>query len=214
MSKQINFTVLIPVFNTPDQQLLEAANSVINQTKLAEKIILIDDGSTNSDTLAMLKTLEAFCEVRYCEKNGGTSKALNIGHTMVQTEYVAIMGSQDISHKERFKKQCDFLAAHQGIDVLGTQLSGFLDKDVNRKRTFSTHHPQYIKSLNRDKGQHPGWITNHGTVMYKQAAVMHCDAYDETIGRGQDVDLWRRMFNKGKKFANLQEVLYSWRRYK
>jgi len=58
--KKIDFTVLIPVYNTKAAELIEAAFSVhpTNQSiKQDYKILIIDDGSTNQDTLKALNFL-------------------------------------------------------------------------------------------------------------------------------------------------------------
>lgn len=211
--KKIHFTVIIPVFNTNPGHLMEAVDSICNQRNVTDPfdIILVDDGSTLEGTKDMLKYLNnnyGKVILHTLKENRGTSSALNEGHKLIETEYVAIMGSDDISHPDRFQKQIAYLGTNPTIDVLGTQLQGFKNEDIFRKRLFgpTTHAMRPNKILD-------GWIVNHGTVMYKHSAVMECGGYNLAFKRGQDVDLWKRMFAKGKRFANLQECLYAWRRF-
>jgi glycosyltransferase involved in cell wall biosynthesis len=206
----MEFTVLIPVFNTKPDALMEAVSCIVNQTVKAKKIIVIDDGSTDPKTFEMLEVINRSPDVHvmFMEVNEGTSGALNRGHLMVNTEWVAIMGSDDVCHPERFAKQVKYLEAHPNVDVIGTQLFSFKADDITRRSIFKSSHqlrPTSIKD---------GWIVNHGTVMYRNSAVAKAGGYDLSKRRGQDVDLWRRMWAKGFKFANIQEILYGWRRYK
>lgn len=208
-------TVLIPVFNTEPAALLEAVNSMMNQTIGEVPILIIDDASTDADTKAMLHYIsECFDNVDVWEakENGGTSKALNKGHELIATEYIAIMGSDDISDPNRLKIQMEFLAKNPQIDVLGTGLFSFYDHDIRRTPLMTKMHNQYPK-LTDDKHTAYGWLVNHGTVVYKNKSVKDVGGY-KLPGRAQDVDLWKRMAEAGKKFANIPEVLYAWRRFK
>ena len=58
------------------------------------------------------------------------------------------------------------------------------------------------------------WPVNHGTVIYRNSAVMAVGGYNVTYKRGQDVELWKRMRANGSVFRNIEQVLYSYRRYK
>lgn len=213
--KKIDLTVLMPVYNTKPAHLIESISSIVNQRNVTPfKILIIDDGSTNAETCKAISSLDRMYDLRpfssllrTLESNKGTSHALNEGHKIVDTEYVAIMGSDDISDPNRLSKQIAFLQARPDIDVLGTQLFSFKSDDIHRKPLFTSKHPMYPSSIGS------GWIVNHGTVIYKQEAVMAAGGYDETKRRGQDIDLWQRMFSAGNRFANLQESLYAWRRH-
>lgn len=211
----MKLTVLIPVYNTGAAHLIEAVDSILNQTqpeqRLHHEIILINDGSTEPETKKALTLLSDLYGLTIVDKeNGGTSSALNAGHSMVKTEYVAIMGSDDISHPDRFKKQIKVLQDHPDTDVLGTNLFAFYDDDITRKPILTTTHKMFPEGLDKNKN----WLVNHGTVIYRQSAVMSVGGYNEKIGRGQDVDLWKRMKAADLRFRNVTEVLYAWRRFK
>jgi glycosyltransferase involved in cell wall biosynthesis len=209
--KKIEFTLLVPIFNTSPKHLFECMESIEGQTVGNNfPIILIDDGSTNVETLKAIEMLErqnpAQITALRLETNGGTSKALNAGHAIAQTEYVALTGSQDISHPQRFEKQIRYLKLRPELDVLGTQLFSFLDSDPKKKPFYTTTHPQRYNPFPVN-----GWATNHGTVFYKNQSVKDVAGY-VLPGRAQDIDLWRRMNAAGKTIETMNEVLYAWRK--
>lgn len=210
----IDFSVLIPVYNTKAAHLLESVDSVINQTirKVNEtkyNVVLVDDGSTNKDTLFALQYLRTLPEIKVFthETNQGTSAALNTGHKLIESNYIAIQGADDISHKDRFLIQARYLTNRQDVDVLGSNLSSYYNDDIHRILKFTSKHvpAPTLKT---------GWQTNHGTVMYKNQAVKDVGGYDVTKRRGQDIDLWKRMLEAGKIFKNVHDNLYLWRRFR
>lgn len=214
MEKKIDFTVLVPVFNTKAAELIETIDSVSMQKQTIKqeyKILIVDDGSTNPETGHALEYLKRKMgddiNIIYMASNGGTSAALNKGHELIETEWIALTGSSDISLVTRFEKQVNHLMNNPDIDVLGTQLTSFNENDPFRKSMFTSTH-QYEETLQR---RTEGWLVNHGTVFYKNQAVKDVGGY-LIKGRGQDVELWKRMLKAKKKLRTLNEVLYLWRR--
>lgn len=213
----LDFAVAIPVFNTKPEQLLEAVYSVINQSiKQDYEIIIIDDCSTD---LGIKVILEYFDNKEFLfnlnkrkttilrmQVNGGTSAALNAAHDLIKSDYIAIMGSDDVSHPERFEKQVKHLEKNPQIDVLGTQLFSFYEDDIFRKPLHTTKHP-----YSAGKGTST-WLVNHGTVIYKNREVQKIGGYDLTKRRAQDIDLFLRLRNAGKIICNIPDVCYAWRR--
>lgn len=212
--KKIDFTVLIPVYNTKPSELIECVYSVHKSNQTIDQdydIVIVNDCSTSEETLKALEFLKSTLGVHviHMPENGGTSKALNAGHEFIKTEWIALSGSSDISFKNRFELQVQHLEENPNIDVLGTNLFSFCDWDPFRKPTFTSNHG-YTRTL---IDSNYGWLTNHGTVFYKNKSVKDVGGYT-FHGRGQDVDLWKRMFNAGKKIHTLANVLYAWRRDK
>lgn len=208
----MKFSCVIPVYNTRPDHLLEAFYSIINQTLKPDEIIIIDDGSTKEETKAALRFIDNnFDAILYSlETNGGTSAALNFAHGVAQYDYLAIMGSDDISHPYRFAKQIDFIGKNKDTDILGTGLFAFRDNDPFRRPIFTKSHPDAISIHNKNRVS--DWVVNHGTVIYSRKVFSNY-SYDKQFRRGQDVNLWRVLLNDGFTFRNIPDTLYSYRRY-
>lgn len=209
----MKISVIIPVYNTSPHHLMEAFMSIYQQTLKPDEVILIDDGSPNPATLDSLKILEHYygAKIVTLSHNQGTSAALNAGHHAARNEWIAIMGSDDISLPRRLEVQANFINAHPYADVVGTGIFTFLDADPFRKIGFKKHHPEAITVLKES-----GWVVNHGTVMYRKSVVTssRIGGYDVKWRRGQDVELWKRIFSAGYHIMNVHEILYAYRRFK
>ncbi|EFB0242812.1 glycosyltransferase family 2 protein [Campylobacter jejuni] len=80
--------VVIPIYNV-EKYLKECLDSVINQTYTNLEIILVNDGSTDENSLNIAKeyTLKDKRIILFDKKNGGLSSARNIGIEYFSGEY-------------------------------------------------------------------------------------------------------------------------------
>lgn len=208
---------LIPTYNTPIKQLAECLQSILDQTRPPDRILILDDGSidpigySNAVGLVQLRSNTSFIIDR-SDLNTGTASTLNRGHlyaTLTEYDWVMIHGASDISHPKRVEKQVAYLQSHPETDVLSTGLTAF--KGSKHNQIFSFVHPERPIPGYR-KGHDKYFIANHGTVIYRNSAVMKVGGYTEGYGRGQDVELWRRMHESGAVFRAIPDILYYWRR--
>ncbi|MBX2336581.1 glycosyltransferase family 2 protein, partial [Campylobacter coli] len=80
--------VVIPIYNV-EKYLKECLDSVINQTYTNLEIILVNDGSTDENSLNIAKeyTLKDKRITLFDKKNGGQSTARNVGIEYFSGEY-------------------------------------------------------------------------------------------------------------------------------
>jgi glycosyltransferase involved in cell wall biosynthesis len=117
--KQI--AVVIPLYNHA-AYIGDAIRSVLAQTRAVDKIVIVDDGSTD-DSVEIVRT---FAEPRielYTQPNAGAHAALNRGiEKAVGCDYVSILNSDDVFARERISKCAGFLDETPAIDVVATRL--------------------------------------------------------------------------------------------
>ena len=86
----------MPVFNTPVEYLVEAVDSIKNQTYKNYEFIIIDDGSKDEETKKYLSQLQGINLITL-QSNQGISNALNVGVMSAKGDLIARMDSDDIS---------------------------------------------------------------------------------------------------------------------
>ncbi len=78
----MDFSVIIPVYNTDPSYLLASLESTLSQTLPPAEVLIIDDGSDNPDTKQFLEGAVSASEGRLRlftqPQNGGISNALNL----------------------------------------------------------------------------------------------------------------------------------------
>ncbi len=83
-----------------DSMILEAVESVCNQTLLPQRIIIVDDGSTDKDSLDVLNSIKNNSNLPvpvtiYVQENGGVSAARNAGINKTQSSMVLVLDGDD-----------------------------------------------------------------------------------------------------------------------
>ena len=115
-------SVVIPTFNYA-RFVCDAVESALGQTYPDLEVIVVDDGSTD-DTQRMLKRFGS--RIRYVyQNNRGLSAARNTGIRLANGEWIALLDSDDVWHRQKTEVQ---LAA--GQSVVGAGLIGSLPADV------------------------------------------------------------------------------------
>ena len=108
----MNIAVIIPTF---DRQhfLGRAIDSVLSQTRPAHEVIVIDDGSTDG-TVPWLK--KEYPTVKLIEQtNQGVSAARNAGIQQAQSEWIALLDSDDEWFPEKLERQVKELQKYPEI---------------------------------------------------------------------------------------------------
>ena len=94
--KHAFLTVIVPAYNV-ERFLAQCLDSLLNQTMMAHKIIIVNDGSTDSTGEIAQKYAENHPDiVQYIsQENHGLGAARNRGMQCVETEYVTFLDSDD-----------------------------------------------------------------------------------------------------------------------
>jgi glycosyltransferase involved in cell wall biosynthesis len=108
-----SIAVIIPVYNGA-RYLAEAIESVLAQTHPADKVIVIDDGSTD-DSLAVARSFEGITVV--AQKNAGVCASRNRGVEMAATKWVAFLDQDDAYLPEKLAIQLRALRANPNADI-------------------------------------------------------------------------------------------------
>ena len=107
-------SVVIPAFN-PEDYLLEAVASVERQTDSNWECIVVDDGTNEPESRALLDSLEARGDPRIRvvrQENEGLAAARNTGFREARGEHVVPLDADDLLEPEMIAVCRDELAAH------------------------------------------------------------------------------------------------------
>lgn len=201
------FSVCTSVYKNDSAEFVRTAldSMLVNQSVKPTEIVLVQDGPVPNELAAVLTEYESYYpEVMHIirlEKNGGLGNALKLGVENAKFGLCARMDSDDICIPDRFEKQLAYLEAHPECDIVGGQMTEFIDKPDNiigRRDVPLTNEEIYQFMKNR-------CALNHVTVMFRKEAVLKVGNYQDWFWN-EDYYLWVRMMMNHSVFANIPDV--------
>jgi glycosyltransferase involved in cell wall biosynthesis len=195
-------TVLMTVYNGMPY-LPAAVESVLRQTLSDVRLVIVNDGSTDT-TVDYLNRLSADRVTVLHQENQGTAAAANHGFAHCHTEFTARMDADDMSLPERLAAERDFLVAHPDVGLVGTQITPLGEKKIGRSLTLPTDHDEIYASLLA--GRH---ALAHSSIMFRTQLLRDIGGY-WSLPLVDDWDMMLRM-GEAAEVANLDELLHQYR---
>jgi glycosyltransferase involved in cell wall biosynthesis len=190
-------TVIITAYNH-DQYVVEAIDSVVNQSYAHIQIILIDNGSqdqTYQKILPYLDTLENLIFIKNVE-NRGLCKAFNQGLSLAKGKYIVDLSADDVLLEYRIEKQVGFfeqLPSYYGVifsnaiywDTNGNYLQHHFKVDSQQKAIAAVASGAVFKDILER------YFICTPTMMIRADLLRKLEGYDETLAF-EDFDFWVR----------------------
>lgn len=209
--------VVIPVYNG-ERFIVNALSSVIHQTLTPNRVIVVDDGSTDATySLVSEYAKTSPVEIKLVRKeNGGLSSARNAGIKEGTAPFIAFLDADDLWVKEKLEKQVAVFenailkniglvyCNYDVIDVAGVvhYKNYKAPLDIKRMRGMV-----FQELLERNK------IASSGSgVLIKREVFDSIGLFDETLRWGEDWDMWLRIAEK-YEVDFVEEVLVHIRKH-
>ncbi len=202
----IRVSTVIPAYNA-ERYLRPAIDSVLAQMGVANEVIVVDDGSTDSTPAILKEYADRIRVVR--QTNSGLSAARNAGIAESRAEYVAILDADDIWLPEKLSKQLSLLDANPQYAMVHSRTYSW-DAETDERTDFVKAN----QSLYQDDCF--GQLFTHNaicvsSVVVRRALLTELGGFDSNITRPttQDHDLWLRITHKHPiGFVEQPGVLY------
>jgi glycosyltransferase involved in cell wall biosynthesis len=197
-------SVIIPAYNTAGH-IGVALGSVFAQTYTDFEVIVINDGSPDSEQMELAITPHLPRTLYLKQQNRGPSAARNLGIQHARGEFLAFLDSDDAWLPNYLAEQLGFLRGDPAQDMVYCDAT--VEGDPNLAgQTFMqlcpSTGPVTFESLLITQSQP---ITS-GTVV-RRLKVMAAGLFDEEIRYSEDHDLWLRLLHAGGKIAYQRQVL-------
>ena len=204
-------SIIIPAYNVASY-IGETLDSVFAQTFADYEVIVINDGSPDTEELE--RVLAHFINrVNYLkQENRGASAARNTGLRAARGEFVAFLDADDLWLPNYLDEQIKFMA-ERDCDLVCADAEVFSDS--------STEKETYMQSLMADELR-TGDVTFLGLlsaaqslitsgVVVRRELVLEVGMFDEALRNSQDFDLWLLLARHGTRMAYQRRTLLRYR---
>ncbi|MGI4022331.1 MAG: glycosyltransferase family 2 protein [Janthinobacterium lividum] len=139
-------SVIIPCYNY-GKFLSEALDSVLSQTYTNWECIVVNDGSTDNSEIIGKKYENNDSRFKYIyQKNAGHSSARNTALKVSKGKYIQFLDADDMLEREKLNLQVSLMEEKPEVDLVYSDILGFLDKDPERKLTPASFFTQPLLS--------------------------------------------------------------------
>lgn len=206
----MHFSVVTSVYRNDRPELVaRALDSVTTlQTRKPDEVVLVVDGPVPPDLELLIKERESsslgLYNIIWLSENKGLGNALRLGVEVAKYPIIARMDSDDVSRPDRFEKQIAYMEGHPECDVVGGQISEFIEEETNvvGNRIVPCKHEKIVMWL---KSRCP---FNHMSVTFLRSRALAVGNYLDWH-YNEDYYLWIRMAEAGYNFANLPDSLVN-----
>ncbi len=205
LAERPRFSLVTPVYNTPEPLLRACVDSVLAQRYPEWELLLVDDGSRAPHLPALLEELarkDARIRVLRQEANGGIARATNAGIAAATGDFVAFLDHDDVLAPHALAAVALRLAEEPGLDVVYSDEDRI---DLEGRR----HDPFFKPDWSPDLLRSVNYIC-HFTVV-RRALLEEAGRLREGFDGSQDYELMLRLSERTRRIAHVPQVLYHWR---
>lgn len=200
-------SIVTPVYNTESDVLYQCLLSVRMQTYPYWQWIVVDDGSTRPETLAMLRSgvcRDPRIQVIFGEKTQGISAATNVAIQQATGDYVAFLDHDDRLSLEALSLMAGEILRDSHIDIL------YSDRDM-----LSPEGDRFLHLFKPDWSPETLLSGNYifHLMCYKRQLLTKLQGLRSEYDGSQDYDLILRASETKPKVRHIPKVLYHWRQH-
>lgn len=202
-------SVVIPAYGECEF-LMETIQSLQDSSRLADEILLVDDGI---NPMVLQEVVANYPNTKVLRNSGkGLVDALNTGLFFASYDLVARIDADDCVTHSRFEIQEDFMRLNLEVVLCGSQIN-YINTD-GAEVGFSKYLNGDITEETR-KGER--CLLAHPSVMYRTLKAKSVGGYRKLftidgVNLAEDFDFWVRLSRIGKVF-NLEERLTRYRQH-
>ena len=203
--KNILFSILVPLYNTPEVFLREMIDSVISQTYENWELCLADGSDADHAYVEQIVKGYGDDRIRYerLTENLGISGNTNKCFEMAKGDYIGLFDHDDILHPtalyEYMKVICD-----KGADYIYCDETTFSGKSIDHMITL-----HFKPDFAPDNLRANNYIC-HFSVFSKEL-VDKCGTFRTEFDGSQDHDMILRLTKAATNIVHVPKILYYWR---
>jgi glycosyltransferase involved in cell wall biosynthesis len=197
-----SFAIVITAYEAADV-VAGAIDSALAQTRPAEEVIVVDDGSKDDLEAALAPYGEQIRLVR--KPNGGGASARNAGVAAMRSEFMAILDADDAYDPRRLEAIAALAGEQPDLDLIATDARFVVDRRPAGTFLEHNHFPEESQRTAIFDSCFPtGWPT------VRISALLAAGGFDEEMRIAYDWDCWLRMILAGSRVGIVREPLYDY----
>lgn len=202
-------TVVIPAYNA-SSYITQALDSLYAQTFRDYEVIIVNDGSTDADSLERIVHGHPLPVIYLSQPNRGVSAARNAALKVARGKFYAQLDADDQWLPEYLEMQVGILEQNSHITLVYPNATIIAD-NTSEQLEFMSVSPSEgevtFESLIRQE------CTVMTCVTARMSAIKDAGMFDEDLRSCEDFDMWLRIIRNGGFISYHRRILVLYRRH-
>ena len=207
---------IVPVYNTSSDYMKQCFDSILKLDACTFELLIVNDGSTNKDTLKVLDKYNENSNVRVINKiNGGVSSSRNVGIDNATGDYIAFVDSDDYIETDNFTDIVKMVRANSDI-VFFVFTHNDIDDNGNIITVNSNSGDFFVCNNIFDLCEmginHKATFTRESVwaKLYKRSSILGI-YFDDDVKFGEDNLFVLNVWNKNRTIMAFCKTFYNYR---
>ncbi len=199
------FSVIMPVYETPERYLRTAIESVLAQAYPYWELCVVDDASPSDAAATIVREYAATDNrIRLAVRadNGHIARSSNDALVMARGEFIALLDHDDVLTADALFENALAINTDPGLDMIYSDEDKI---DDDGRRTAPYFKPSWSPDTFLTK-----MYTGHLAVL-RRSLVEELGGFRPEFNGSQDYDLVLRLSERTDRIHHIERVLYSWR---
>ena len=203
-TKDIKFSFVIPLYNTPEVYLKELLASIEAQM-YSNFEICFADGSDKGDISKVIEASSIADKVIYkkLDKNEGISENTNEALKLATGDYIVLADHDDLLTPNALYEFMKIIEANEDADVI------YSDEDKISMDGKTRFEPHFKPDFNIDLLRSVNYICH--LFATRRSLIEEIGQFDKNFDGAQDYDFILRCVEKARNVYHVPKVLYHWR---
>jgi glycosyltransferase involved in cell wall biosynthesis len=202
-------SVIMPAYKSA-AYIAESLDSVFAQTFTDFEVIVVNDGSPDTEELERVLVPYRSRIVYLKQENRGVSAARNTAIRAARAPLVAMLDPDDLWEPDYLAVQIEAMLADPTLDMIYPNALIFGD-GAHAGKTYMEVNPSDGEVTFERLLRQECVIVIY--VIARRDAIIDAGWFDETLSRSEDFDLWLRILGRGGRIAYHRRVLARYRRH-
>ena len=209
-NSEIGFSILVPLYNTPEKFLIEMIESVTNQTFNNWELCLADGSDSKHSYVGKIckRYIQNDARIKYkiLEKNEGISGNTNKCLEMATKKYIGLFDHDDILHPSVLFEYATVIEK-KNADYIYCDEATFKKGNINNMITMHFKSDYAIDTLRANN------YICHFSV-FDRELLKGTEIFRSKYDGSQDHDMILRLTTLAKNVVHIPKILYYWRSHK
>lgn len=188
----MSVSVVVPLYNGR-RYIAAAVDSILAQTRPADEVIVVDDGSTDGSADIVAGYGDRVHLL--CQANGGAASAVNAGLRAARGEFVGFLDHDDLWMPEKLALQCVALEDDPALDGVFGHVHVFVSEDTAGLAGRYTVPEAPLAGISKN------------SLLARRSALDRIGPFDESMRTADFVPWWARASALGFRYRMLDAVL-------